>query len=62
MYANLYGTEGVEKMAQLMKKEILLDAVNLGVKSLDELDTSYVSVPITSSLTCDGECEMVKTC
>lgn len=45
MYANLYGTEGVEKAIQLLKMEMFLDAVNMGLTDLADLDVSYVSCP-----------------
>lgn len=43
MYANAYGTEGVEKAIQLLKHEIAIDAANLGVGDLKKIDASYVS-------------------
>ena len=44
MYANIYGTPGVERAIQLLKMEILLDAINLGVTDLSQLNSSYVSI------------------
>ena len=49
MYANVYGTPGVERAIELLKKEIFLDAVNLGVTDLKELDASYVSSSLESA-------------
>jgi isopentenyl diphosphate isomerase/L-lactate dehydrogenase-like FMN-dependent dehydrogenase len=46
LYANIYGTAGVERAIQLLKDEILLDAINLGVTDLKQLNASYVSVAI----------------
>lgn len=43
MYANIYGTEGVAKALQLLKKEIALDAGNIGVSDLKEINPSYVN-------------------
>lgn len=43
MYANLYGTEGVRRAVELLKNEIFLDAVNLGITDLGQLDASWVS-------------------
>ena len=44
LYANIYGTPGVERAIHLLKTEILLDAVNLGVTDLSQLNSSYVSL------------------
>ena len=43
MYANIYGTEGVEHAIHLLKSEIYLDAINLGLTQLSDLNSSYVS-------------------
>lgn len=43
MYANIYGTAGVERAIELLKKEMFLDAVNLGVTDLKQLNSSHVS-------------------
>ena len=43
MYANLYGTDGVRRAIDLLKKEIFLDAVNLGITDLKQLNSSWVS-------------------
>lgn len=47
MYANLYGEPGVERAIDIMKRELLLDAVNLGVTDLKDLNADYVSFPPT---------------
>ena len=44
MYANIFGQEGVEKAIQIIKHEIAIDAGNLGVGDLQEIDPSYVSI------------------
>ena len=44
LYANIYGTAGVERAIKLLKDEILLDSINLGVTDLAKLDDSYVRV------------------
>lgn len=44
MYANLYGKEGVERAIELLKQEMYLDAVNLGLSDLNQLDISYVRI------------------
>lgn len=49
MYANIYGTPGVERAIQLLKTEIILDAINLGVTDLSQLNSSYVSIEPHSS-------------
>ncbi|KAL7942016.1 hypothetical protein V8C42DRAFT_333357 [Trichoderma barbatum] len=42
MYANVFGTKGIEKAIEIIKHEIALDAANLGVGNLDKIDSSYV--------------------
>ncbi|KAI1488473.1 FMN-dependent dehydrogenase [Biscogniauxia mediterranea] len=42
MYANMYGAEGVARAAQMLKREIALDAANAGVADLKSIDPSYV--------------------
>ncbi|KAI5920586.1 FMN-dependent dehydrogenase [Camillea tinctor] len=42
MYANVYGTEGVTRAVQLLKREVALDAANAGVADLKNIDPSYV--------------------
>lgn len=42
MYANIYGTEGVKKAIDLLKREISIDAGNLGVADLKTIDPSFV--------------------
>ncbi|KAL2867698.1 uncharacterized protein BJX67DRAFT_76233 [Aspergillus lucknowensis] len=49
MYANAYGVEGVKHAIQLMKHEIAIDAGNLGVADLKEIDASYVGFHSTIS-------------
>lgn len=44
MYANIFGQEGIEKVIKIIKHEIAIDAGNLGVPDLQEIDPSYVSV------------------
>ena len=43
MYANIYGQKGVERAIELLKTEIALDAINLGVTNLTQLNSSWVS-------------------
>ena len=40
MYANLYGRAGVERAIWLLRQEIFLDSVNLGLRSMEELRVS----------------------
>lgn len=42
MYANAYGAEGVLHAINIMKKEIALDAANMGVGDLKKIDASYM--------------------
>ena len=40
MYANLYGRAGVERAIWLLRQELFLDSVNLGLKDMQELSGS----------------------
>ncbi|KAI9038000.1 S-2-hydroxy-acid oxidase [Aspergillus affinis] len=42
MYANAYGEDGVQRAIQLLKKEIAIDAGNLGLGDLKKINPSYV--------------------
>jgi isopentenyl diphosphate isomerase/L-lactate dehydrogenase-like FMN-dependent dehydrogenase len=42
MYANVYGTEGVKHAIDLLKKEIALDAANMGVADIHKIDSTYM--------------------
>ncbi|KAE9968532.1 hypothetical protein EG328_006018 [Venturia inaequalis] len=42
MYANVYGTAGVVRAIELLKREVALDAANLGVADLGRIDGSFV--------------------
>ncbi|KAI1497301.1 FMN-dependent dehydrogenase [Biscogniauxia marginata] len=42
LYANVYGTKGVTRAIQLLKREVALDAANAGVADLKNIDPSYV--------------------
>ncbi|KAJ0163653.1 Cytochrome b2, mitochondrial [Colletotrichum tanaceti] len=42
MFANIFGQEGVEKAIQIMKREVAMDAGNLGVADLKKIDSSFV--------------------
>lgn len=42
MYANVYGTEGVVHAIDLLKKEIALDAANMGVADIHKIDSTFM--------------------
>lgn len=52
MYANVYGTAGVERAIEILKREIFLDAVNLGVDDIRKLNSSIVSHPLPAYVFC----------
>lgn len=43
MYANCYGYDGVKKGIQMLKREILNDAANLGISDLQDVDHDLVN-------------------
>lgn len=43
MFANIFGEEGVAKVSEILKREIIVDAGNIGVPGLDQIDTTYVN-------------------
>lgn len=45
MYANIFGQEGIERVIEILKHEIAIDAGNLGVGDLQEINPNYVSGP-----------------
>jgi isopentenyl diphosphate isomerase/L-lactate dehydrogenase-like FMN-dependent dehydrogenase len=42
MLSNVYGQDGVEKLIQLLKNEIAIDAANVGIPDLHEIGPQYV--------------------
>ncbi|UPL02653.1 hypothetical protein LCI18_013587 [Fusarium solani-melongenae] len=42
MYSNIFGQEGVGRTIELLKREIAVDAANLGLGDLKEIDADYV--------------------
>jgi hypothetical protein len=50
MYANVYGEAGVARAIEIMKKEIAMDAGNLGVADLKQINSSYVSAGANSEV------------
>ncbi|KAF1912669.1 hypothetical protein BDU57DRAFT_374147 [Ampelomyces quisqualis] len=49
MYANVYGYEGVAKVAQIMKYELTNDAANLGVGDLKTIGPQFVNWKSTNA-------------
>ena len=43
MFANAYGVKGVEKVTEILKKEVITDGGNLGLESFADVDKTYVS-------------------
>ena len=43
MYANVYGADGVAKLVELMKDEIISDAGNLGIADVGNITPAAVS-------------------
>jgi len=43
LYSNIYGTEGVKHLIDLMRAEIIADAGNLGIGDLSKINPSSVS-------------------
>jgi isopentenyl diphosphate isomerase/L-lactate dehydrogenase-like FMN-dependent dehydrogenase len=43
MYANIYGQAGVERAIDLLRTEIILDGINLGLTDMKQLNASWVS-------------------
>lgn len=48
MYAKVYGQPGVERAIERLKMEVLLNAVNLGVTDLGQLNEGYVRVTLAT--------------
>lgn len=44
MYSNVYGVDGVTKLINLMKQEIIADAGNLGIGNLSQITPKSVSL------------------
>jgi isopentenyl diphosphate isomerase/L-lactate dehydrogenase-like FMN-dependent dehydrogenase len=47
MFANVFGEEGVTALIEIMRRELWIDAANLGVKNVRVIDTTYVSYFLT---------------
>ena len=43
MYSLVYGTDGVIKAAEILKHELTINAQNLGLGKLGDIDVTYVS-------------------
>lgn len=50
VYANVFGIEGVRHAIDLLNREVTVDAANLGVTNLHEINASYVSTPSFESV------------
>ncbi|KAH8680063.1 (S)-2-hydroxy-acid oxidase [Tricladium varicosporioides] len=44
MYSNVYGVDGVKKLIEILKTEIVADAANLGVADLKNITTDYLNL------------------
>ncbi|KAH6699035.1 S-2-hydroxy-acid oxidase [Leptodontidium sp. MPI-SDFR-AT-0119] len=44
MFANVYGTQGVTRAIQLLKKEIAISAASLGVGNLKNINSTYIQL------------------
>lgn len=44
MYANVYGVDGITRLINLMKQEIIADAGNMGIGNLSEINPSYLNL------------------
>lgn len=44
MFANIYGTEGIEAVTEMLRNEVMVEGGNLGLGKLHDIDTSYVSL------------------
>ncbi|KAI5928592.1 hypothetical protein F4810DRAFT_11893 [Camillea tinctor] len=43
-FANLYGVEGIKKALQLVKHEIAIDAANMGLGDVHQINASYIKL------------------
>lgn len=43
MFSNIYGTDGVEQLIEMMKAEIIADAGNTGIADVGNITTDIVS-------------------
>lgn len=44
LFGNIYGVEGVKKVTEILRDEVIVDGGNVGLESLKDVDSSYVSV------------------
>lgn len=47
MYSNIYGKDGVVRLVDMMKDEIIADAGNLGIANVSEISPAAVSLLFT---------------
>lgn len=48
MFSNIYGTEGVESVTEILKKELITDDGNLGLQRLEVLASQDASLTATA--------------
>jgi hypothetical protein len=53
MYSNIYGKDGVARLVDMMKDEIIADAGNLGIANVSEISPAAVSslLPVLNTTT-----------
>lgn len=44
MYSNVYGVDGVTKLIQMMKAELLQDAAQIGITDFHNISSKMVSI------------------
>ncbi|CCX32833.1 hypothetical protein FPQ18DRAFT_322010 [Pyronema domesticum] len=44
LFANVFGEEGIWRAIEMMRREVWVDAANLGVRDVREIDTSYLNM------------------
>lgn len=44
MFSNIYGSEGVERAVQIMKREVSIDAANAGIADLKQVNSSVLAL------------------
>jgi isopentenyl diphosphate isomerase/L-lactate dehydrogenase-like FMN-dependent dehydrogenase len=50
MFANVFGEEGVSALLEVLRREVWVDAANLGVQDVKKINPTYVSSPFTGWL------------
>jgi isopentenyl diphosphate isomerase/L-lactate dehydrogenase-like FMN-dependent dehydrogenase len=44
MYANIYGTPGVNRAIEILKNELIRDGINLGITGMRDLNSTWLDV------------------